>query len=428
MTSFFPQQLELNDPLTPAAPRTIADTGLDPIFLGDLALKLTCTVPHLTTQWAAGQLRLPPALVETILWQLKQEQLVEILGQNGEFGYRYAATQRGRDYAKGLMAVCGYVGPAPVSLAAYTAMLDQQMAQRCKPTLQQVRQATAAMVLPEEAVEVAALSAISGRSLFLFGPPGNGKSTLGRLLHEVVKGDLWIPHCINIESNIIRIFDPLLHRPAEMPETTESIDQRWMRIRPPLVVAGGEMTLNELDLAYNPALRFYEAPPHLKANGGTLIIDDFGRQRVDPHELLNRWIIPLEHQIDHLTLCTGQKIEVPFRLMLIVATNLNVADVADPAFLRRMGYRLLLDRPSPEDYARIFQQYAEGIGLTVPVELLTRLLQRYREEKRELRASEPRDLIERARDICRLRLHPIELNEDVMDLAWIAYFGQSAPM
>ena len=281
--------------------------------------------------------------------------------------------------------------------------------------------------MPKPAIDVAALAAASGRSLFLFGPPGNGKTTLGRLLHQAVTGDLWIPHCITIDGNIIRLFDPQLHervdveQPGEM--SLDPVDRRWVRIKPPFVVVGGEMTIDELDLAYSDSRKFYEAPPHVKANGGTFLVDDFGRQRIEPHDLLNRWIIPLEHRIDHLTLHTGQRIEVPFRLMLIVATNLPVSDVSDPAFLRRMGYRLHLDHPTPEQYSEIFKRYAKSAGVEVSSTSIAMLLDRYRAESRELRASEPRDLVERSRDLCALRRAPFSLNDEILNVAWTAYFG-----
>jgi hypothetical protein len=422
----------------PQAPRTIGETGLDPWIVHDLALKLASTVPNLSTDWAADQLGLPATLVERVFWQLKEDQLVEVLGQTGEMIYRYATTNRGREQARRSMEVCGYVGPAPVSLNAYAAMIDFQVAQRSKPAFKSITGAISSLVLPDETVEVAALAARSGRSLFLFGPPGNGKTSLGRALHHVVDGELWIPYCFSLDSSIIRIFDRQIHKPLDSGlsehedpranpfELDSRIDRRWIRVAPPFVVAGGEMTMAELDLAYSPSLRYYEAPPHLKANGGTFLIDDFGRQRIEPHELLNRWIIPLEHQIDHLTLAAGQKIEVPFRLMLIVATNLSIAQVADPAFLRRMGYRLHINSPDAATYARIFQRYAERAGVSIAPGLIEQLLQRYQNESRDLRASEPRDLIERCRDICDLRGVPFALTADVMNTAWLAYFGDSS--
>ena len=183
------------------------------------------------------------------------------------------------------------------------------------------------------------------------------------------------------------------------------------------------MTLESFDLIYSPSLRYYEAPLHMKANGGMFLIDDFGRQRVDPHELLNRWIIPLENRIDYLTLHTGKKIQIPFLQSLIIATNLDPEQVTDPAFLRRMGYRLCLEAPSPERYRTILERYAGRFGIAIPPGLVERLLERYAAEGRELRGCEPRDLIERARDICRFTGRPMELNDDVMALAWKGYFG-----
>ena len=419
-----PRMVEVRGTLAPQAPADVEEAGVEGDILNDLALKLCNTVPRLTTDWAAAQLKLPHGVVERIFWQLREDHLIEVLGQQSPISYRYAITQRGREFARRLLDVSGYVGPAPVALEAYTAMLDWQMSQFPSVTAEQVNVALSGLVLTPQAVQVAMLAAASGRSLFLFGPPGNGKTTLGRALHEVLAGDMWIPHCISVENNIIRVFDEQAHAIVDGWSNQAIVDQRWIRVRRPFVMAGGEMTLNELDLAYSPALRFYEAPPHVKANGGLFLLDDFGRQHVPPHELLNRWIIPLEHQIDHLTLNTGQKIRIPFRLMLIVATNLKVSDVADPAFLRRMGYRLHLDRPSEHRYTEIFVRYALSQGLDPDRKLLTRLLDRYQLEARELRASEPRDLIERVKDICKLRGEHLRLDAQLLDLAWTGYFGE----
>ena len=198
---------------------------------------------------------------------------------------------------------------------------------------------------------------------------------------------------------------------------------RWMRIRRPTVVAGGEMTIAELDLAYSPSQRFYEAPPHVKANGGLFFLDDFGRQRIDPTDLLNRWIIPLEQQIDYLTLVTGQKIRIPFRLLLIAATNLPAS--ADPAFLRRIGYRIHMEKPDEQRYMEIFRRYAKSVELPLDESLIGGVFQRYAAESRELRACEPRDLIERCRDICRVRHQPEAITGELLDLAWKSYFGDA---
>jgi SpoVK/Ycf46/Vps4 family AAA+-type ATPase len=314
-----------------------------------------------------------------------------------------------------------------VSLEDYSTFLDWQVRRQAKVTTDDVHSAIAGLVLPEDVVEVAALATASGRSLFMFGPPGNGKTSLGRTLHNAHRGGLWIPHCINVENHVIRVFDTQVHERMDITRfSPHETDRRWIWIHRPFVVAGGEMTMEELDLAWSPSLRFYEAPPHVKANGGTFLIDDFGRQRIDPLDLLNRWIIPLEHHVDHLTLATGQKIQIPFRLMLIVATNLKVSDVADPAFLRRMGYRLHLACPSADDYATIFRNYAAARDIPLESGLVERVVERYRAEGRDLRASEPRDLIERVLDICRLRNHPPRLDQAILDTAWRGYFGNVA--
>src|SRR5207253_654996 len=320
------------------------------------------------------------------LEQQRTDHLLDVLGQAGPFGYRYAISGRGRDRATRLLEISGYIGPAPVSLASYTAFLEWQLAHFAKITPERVSAALADLVLTGEAAELAGLAVSSGRSLFLFGPPGNGKTSVGKLLHRALEGNLWIPHAISIESTIIRVFDPQVHEPvhAEV-EQPWLLDQRWVRVRRPLIVVGGETTLQSFDLIYSPGLRYYEAPMHFKANGGTFLIDDFGRQRVDPHDLLNRWIIPLEQQVDYLALHTGQKIQVPFRLMLVVATNLALESVTDPAFLRRMGYRLYLGTPGADQYGHILERYAERYGASVPPGLLDHLLNRYRSQQRELR-------------------------------------------
>jgi hypothetical protein len=422
--SHLPKMVPAGTALAPAAPVNVAGTGVDLPILLDLALKAAYIVPQFTTEWAARKLQLPQPLVSELLEHLRTDLLLDVLGQAGPFGYRYAISQRGRERVGRLLEVSGYIGPAPVSLASYTSMLEWQLAQHPAVALSQVTGAMAELVLTKEAEQLAGLAISSGRSLFLFGPPGNGKTSLARSLHHALAGDLWVPHCVNIDSTIIRVFDPQVHQrmdPAGGQPWT--IDQRWVRIRRPLMVVGGEMTLDSFDLTYSPALRYYEAPLHVKANGGTFLIDDFGRQRVDPHQLLNRWIIPLEHQIDYLALHTGQKVQMPFRLMLIIATNLKPEDVTDPAFLRRMGYRLYLGPPSSEQYSQIFERYASLRRVAVPAGLLGRLLDRYRAEGRELRACEPRDLIERVRDICRLAGQPLALTEENLELAWIGYFG-----
>ncbi len=419
-----PSMIDFQSGKAPAPLTSLDDVDVSPRILTDLACKLAATVSQFDTAWAASQMRLPLQLVEKLYWNLKQEKLVEVLGQSGPFCYRYAMTNLGRQHALRLMEICGYVGPAPVSLESYVAMVARATETRPAVDLAEVREALGELVLPEDTVQIASLAAASGRSLFLFGPAGNGKTSLGRALHKVMGDAIWLPHCISVGDTVIRLFDSHCHHPVELPEgLSGNYDQRWSLIKRPMIVAGGEMTMDELDLAYSPSLRFYEAPPHLKANGGLFLIDDFGRQRIDPHELLNRWIIPLENRIDHLSLHSGQKIVVPFEMLLVVATNLQVSDVSDPAFLRRMGYRLHLQPPTAEKYAEIFEAYAQRLNLAVPEGAISGVLSRYEEENRDLRASEPRDLLERVRDICELHRKPLQLDSETLNLAWNGYFG-----
>ena len=415
--------IEVDGVKAPPAPERLSDTGLNPVQLGDLTLKMGATTTQFTTEWASHELRLPPLLIDELIWALKSDHEVDILGQEGPLNYRYSLTDRGRERASRLNEVSGYVGPTPVPLRAYSEMLHEQWREWSSVPYDAVREAVSDLVLSDDVIEVAALAAASGRSLFMFGPSGNGKTTVGHLLHSVFEGELWIPHAIQVDSHVIRLYDPQVHEPAEFAAPAQTVDQRWIRIKRPFVLAGGEMTLDELDLSWSPALRFYEAPPHMKANGGTFMIDDFGRQRMRPEDLLNRWIVPLERRIDYLTLTSGQKIEVPFDQMLIVSTNLSVDDVADPAFLRRMGYRLHLHTPSEEDYREIFRRYARHVGVEVDASLIEGVVERYQSEGRDLRASEPRDLIERSRDICKLRGIPFTVTPEILAAAWRGYFG-----
>lgn len=409
--------------LAPAVPTSVEAMGIDKGVLIDLLLKLASDPPNFTTEWARQRLHLPFTIAHELLEELHGHLMLDVLGNAGVFGYRYIVTDRGRERARQALDVSRYVGPAPVSLEAYTAMLEWQL-QQSPPVLPgQITEVVAELVLPPDVIQTAGLAVSSGRSLFLFGPSGNGKTSLAKLLHRALQGDLWIPHCIGIDHSIIRVFDPRWHQVTSQEYQSATIDQRWVRIGRPFILVGGEATAESFELTYSPVLRFYEAPMHMKANGGTFLIDDFGRERMHPQELLNRWITPLEYRVDYLTLQTGQKIQVPFLQMLMLATNLDPNKVMDPAFLRRMGYRVYLGYPSAEQYRAIAERYAARQGMTIAPHLITRLLERYAAERRLLRSCEPRDLIERARDYCHYLKRSLVLDEETLDRAWLGYFG-----
>lgn len=425
-----PPLTRIGDIVAPAALTDVHEINKQELqTLMDMALKYAATVARFTTDGIAKQLHLSLPLTRDMLALLCQEGQIEELWQTGEGSAHYKIAQQGRDYAIRLTEVCGYVGPAPVRMESYAAMLRWQFMNTPLVKPEHVTGSLGTMVLSKKSMQLAGLAISSGRSLFVYGPSGNGKSSLGRCIHAALQGDYWIPYAISTGDNVIRVFDNQCHHRVEFSkEKAQQTDQRWIRVRRPLVIVGGELTLDMLDLIYSPSYRFYEAPPHLKANGGVFLVDDFGRERVTPEQLLNRFITPMEHSFDYFTLRTGQKIQLPLRHVLIIATNLSPNDVTDPAFLRRMGYRLYLGAPTVEQYGRIFNDYARKQGVEMESVQLERLLTRYKEQNREMRSCEPRDLIERAKDICKFHGRPLELSQKVMDLAWVGYFGdQIAP-
>jgi len=406
----------------PTMPETVDETGLDFGFLADLALKAVYSDAQSTSERVAEKIRLPMGITEALLHHLYREKFVEIHGRSKVQSNAYGILDRGWERAQRLLDINGYIGAAPVSLEAYTSLVHWQEETKPPADKKRVERSFAHLVLPEHAVQTLGLVVDSRRSLFLTGPAGSGKTTAAMALHAALDGDIWIPYAIEVSGQIIRVFDPHWHQPVSL-ASSYRYDRRWIKIRRPLVIVGGELSIESMDLIYSESVKFYEAPFQVKSNGGVLIIDDFGRQRVDPKDLLNRWIIPLENHLDYLTLHTGKKIEIPFEQLLVFATNLNPDDLVDEAFLRRMGYRLPFTQPTSEIYGLIFQRYVAARGLNYEPALLHMLLDRYRKENRQMKACEPRDLVERCLDICRYEKRPQTLTPELLNLAWDNYFG-----
>jgi hypothetical protein len=410
------------DSFAPSVVEGIEKSGLEYGFLSDLTLKTVYADTDCSTERVAERLRLPMSVVEPILQHLYKERLIEVRQLVSFENHRYSLLDRGWDRVQRLLDQNGYIGPAPVSLDAYSAMIRKQQESAPGVTPHAVRRALSGLVLPESTNQTLGVVANSRRSILITGPAGTGKTTIAKALHTAMSGQVWIPYAIEVDSQIIKIFDAHTHKPVD-PQPLKRFDQRWVKIERPLVIVGGELTIESTDLIYSRAVRFYDAPFQMKSNCGTLVIDDFGRQRVDPHDLLNRWIIPLEGHVDYLTFHTGKKIQVPFQQMLIVATNLDPKNLADDAFLRRMGYRLRVDMPTREAYAEIFRRYVEDRKMPFTPELIDVLMRLYEKSRRPLRSCEPRDLVERALDICRYEKRPFELTPSLLETAWTNYFG-----
>jgi MoxR-like ATPase len=409
----------------PPLPEEMNDTGISEGFLCDLALKHVAMMPEPTTNAVAEQINLPRTLTEDLLQKLYREKLIEVKMQSAIGSTRYAMLDHGWDRLVRLLSVCGYVGPAPVSLRDYSHMMQLQSIPSNTASMETVRQAFHDLVLPESLLQTLGCVINSRRSLFLTGLPGTGKTAVAERINNALAGGIWIPYAVEIDGQIIRVFDSHCHEAMPSDETPSEFDRRWVLVKRPLVVVGGELTLENADLTWSEAAKFYEAPFQMKSNGGTLVIDDFGRQRVAPQDLLNRWIVPLERRVDYLALHTGKKIEVPFEQLVVFSTNLDEKDLADQAFLRRMGYRARVEPPTPEAYSAIFWHQARNRGIAVEQPVLDHILSKYRFERRQMKGCEPRDLLDRATDICLFEKHSLKLTPQIVDVAWRNYFGTS---
>ncbi|MBI3399844.1 MAG: ATP-binding protein [Acidobacteria bacterium] len=419
----------------PPLPRTLADTGLAEDPLAQLVLK-TLYGGEASGHVTAERLRLSWAILEPLVERARAERLVEVRGATGTGGaaFRYALTDVGRERARQYMDVNQYVGPAPVPLAAYVAEMHALAGRRPYIDGDRLRQGFSHLVVRDHVFEQLGPALNAGKAVFLYGPPGNGKTVIAEGLGRALGGDMYVPHAIDVDGQIIRVFDPINHDSLEADEDAASVvttaprDRRWVRIRRPVVMVGGELTLDMLDLAYNPQTKFHEAPMQLKAGGGVFLVDDFGRQRVRPQDLLNRWIVPLESRVDYLTLHTGKKFQVPFDVFVVFATNLNPESLVDEAFLRRIPYKIAVDNPSVDEFARIFELNCRRRRLRYHAVMVAYLQRRhYLPYGRPLRACHPRDLLDQVTAICRYRGVPAKITRDLLDRACASYFVDAGP-
>ena len=423
-------------PNLPPEPKTIEDTGLSMAFLADLALKTMYTRGFLMGHEIADAMKLPfTGIVDKILDYLRREHLSEVKGSGGfgESSYQYMISDEGRARARELMEQNQYVGSAPVRLEAYTHMVAVQSMSGLTISFEQLKRAVSHLILSQTILDQLGPAINSGKSIFIFGSPGNGKTAIAEAIGTLMPGSILIPYAINVDGHIIKIFDPLHHHP--IPEKTddneatpgirkgERYDKRWVLIRRPMIAVGGELLLENLDLVFDPTMKYYEAPFQMKANGGVFLIDDFGRQQVRPRDLLNRWIVPLEKRIDYLTLVTGRKIDVPFDALILFSTNLNPEELVDEAFLRRIRYKVQVSDPTWEEYRDIFKRAAAKNSVPYSEDSLKYIIMEYYiKAKRKPRAVHPRDIIDELIDIAHFRGIPPVLSKELIDAACQAYF------
>ena len=408
-------------------PASVEDTGLTVQFIADLVLKAIYFNNAITAQRITEILCLPYFnVVDRALTLLKREELIEVSGSNGfgELGYQHGISPKGVVRVHEVLDRTTYLGPAPVTLEQYVAVVKSQSIGEVRVGPPDVRQAMADLVLEELTLDIIGQAVNTGRSLFLFGHPGNGKTVLAEHITPLLGGQIFVPHCITVDGQIIKVLDLHNHTPIDPTGTSRlDYDRRWVRCERPSIVVGGELTLEALDLNYNPTNRYYEAPLQMKSNGGMFLIDDFGRQQVHPRELLNRWIVPLEKRIDYMTLHTGKKIEVPFDELIVFSTNLEPRDMVDEAFLRRIQNKVQITNPSIDSFREIFRRVCEH--LEIPFDqggLVYMLREYYVKPKRELRACHPRDLIRVLVGIARYHNVAPQLTTQLIDIACQVYF------
>jgi hypothetical protein len=421
-------------PPVPRGPATVEETGLTGDQLCQLFMK-TLYAGEATGVGVADRMRLPYSLLEPLVEGMRAQQMIEVRGAtgSGSASYRYALTDLGRDRTRSYYEANQYVGPAPVPLDDYIRHVRAMMAARGYIDRDRLRGGFSHLIVDDEVFDQLGPAVNAGKAVFLYGPPGNGKTVLAEGMARAIGGDVYVPHAIDVAGQIITVYDPVVHEAvADEEETAGSVikavprDRRWIRVKRPVVIVGGELTLDMLDLTFNSISKFHEAPLQMKAIGGVLLVDDFGRQRMRPEDLLNRWIVPLESRVDYLSLHTGKKIQIPFDVLIAFATNLDPLSLADEAFLRRIPYKIEVTDPTTRIYTEIFEMNCRRRGLPFHRVMVAYLQRRhYRPYNRPMRACHPRDILDQVTALCRYRGQEPAITRELLDAACKAYFVDS---
>lgn len=424
-----PVSVRATTDFVPLEPISIADAALTESEVQALALKYLLSRGDASGRDISDQVKLPFVLVDDLLRQLKFEQLVVYKSSAPMNDYLYQLTDMGRERARRLTEHCTYFGSAPVSLASYIESVKAQSMEKQHPTENDLQRAFSDLLINKRMLRRLGPAINSGRGLFLYGFPGNGKTSIAERVTRAFGQYIWIPRAIGVDGEIIRVFDPMNHDEAPI-ETGDGllnqtkIDKRWVRIKRPTIIVGGELTMDNLEVTFNTSTGISEAPMQMKSNCGTLVIDDFGRQKMRTDELLNRWIVPLEKRFDYLNLANGKKIQVPFDQLIIFSTNLEPKDLVDDAFLRRIPYKIEVQNPSEEEFRELFKIMCPILGFEYRQAPIDYLVERYYlKTGRPFRCCQPRDLLLQVRNFCLYTNKPVELSEEYFDFATENYFA-----
>jgi len=409
----------------PKSPKTIGETGLPEAFLIDLVMKHALLEKHFTVPILAKTVKLNQAIISQCVDMLRHDKYIEIRSTNRAISLinaEYRITEAGINRAAHLMEENRYVGPAPVKLESYNKSVELQTVRSLSLDEDGFKNAFADIVISDDKLRTIGAAVNSGRPMFIYGPSGNGKSTIAKAIGNAVPGDIFIPYAILAGGQVIVVYDEINHQAVDSDNAVGTCDQRWLRVKRPVIFAGGELTLKSLDLEFNPTTKYYEAPLQVKANNGVFVVDDLGRQLIDPQILLNRWIVPLERRADFLTLSTGLKFEVPFDQLVIFATNISPKELADEAFLRRLRYKILMDSPSREEYRNIFTAICRYHKIPFEKKAFSKLISNYEKYELKLIGCHPRDLIDHIIDEAHfMKMAPV-VTPEAIDRAWDNYF------
>ncbi len=411
----------------PPIPFTIQDLDITQSFVEDMVVRALYFMGNITGGQIANFLRVPfYGLLSVVVEQLRTQELIDIVGQVGlgDAGYQFTLTTKGQSRANDAIDKTGYSGPMPVSYNDLLASIRAQTIKSLIVTRQSIRKAFADLIISDLMLNNIGPAVNSASSIFFFGAAGNGKTSIAERITRLMGDSIFVPYAVEADGQIIKLFDPINHEAVDDGDMQKiDYDARWVRIKRPVVVVGGELTMQSLDLIYNENAKTYEAPFQMKANGGIFLIDDFGRQLMRPMELLNRWIVPLEKRYDYLTLVTGKKLEVPFDQLIVFSTNLDPGDLADEAFLRRIKYKINIVDPTEPQFRNIFQLVCKGKKVPYDDRSIDYLIKRwYKPFNRPFRSCQPRDLLDQMVAMAKYTMEPCTLTPDLIDSACSTYF------